>query len=774
MDNFIEKSTFYDKISNFGLMFPAPVRHHPEIINTFAHTNINTETNMSKMRFFALQKLADRKPVNVETPEEKLSDYYGVYVFNKKKMQEYLPDEAFEAVVNAIEKGTPINVKIADQVAEGMKNWAKAHGATNYTHWFQPLTDGTAEKHESFINTTGEGNVIEKFSGKLLIQQEPDASSFPNGGIRNTFEARGYTAWDVSSPAFIVGDTLCIPTIFIAYTGEALDYKTPLLRALAAVDKAATRVCNLFDKNVTKVAANLGWEQEYFLVDKALFDARPDLCLTGRTLMGHSSAKDQQLNDHYFGSIPPRVKYFMKELEIECHKLGIPAKTFHNEVAPNQFELAPYFEEANLANDHNLLLMDLMKRTAHKHNFEVLLHEKPFAGVNGSGKHNNWSLSTNTGINLFAPAKTPEGNMLFLTFIVNVLMMVYKNQDLLRASIVSAGNSHRLGAHEAPPAIFSIFLGKHLNETLNRLEENIGNAKMTPEEKKALKLGIGRIPEILLDNTDRNRTSPFAFTGNRFEFRAVGSSANCGAAMTVINAAMAEQLNDFKSQVDDLCTQGISKDEAIFKVIKKLIQQSRNIRFEGDGYSENWNLEAEKRGLTNIPKVTEALLKYKSGQSQKVLLGEKIFTMSELESRIDVELEKYTKKVQIESRVLGDLAINHIVPTAVLYQNRLLENLRGLQAIFPTEEFRTIAQDRIDLVKDISKRVTAIKILVRDMIEARKKANRMASPLDKAREYENEVNPYLEKIRDHIDHLEMEVDDEIWPLPKYRELLMNN
>lgn len=723
------------------------------------------------MRFFSLQELANREPVEVKTPEGKISDYYGMYVFNRKKMQEYLPREAYEAVIDAVENGTTISTRIADLVAEGMKNWAKSCGATHYTHWFQPLTDGTAEKHESFIEINQDGEPIEKFSGKLLIQQEPDASSFPNGGIRNTFEARGYTAWDLSSPAFVVDETLCIPTVFIAYTGEALDYKTPMLRALSAVDKAATEVCQLFDKNVTRVYANLGWEQEYFLVDKALFDARPDLALTGRTLMGHSSAKDQQLDDHYFGSIPSRVRNFMKELNIECHKLGIPTKTLHNEVAPNQFELAPVFEEANLANDHNQLVMDLMKRIAKKHNFEVLLHEKPFSGINGSGKHNNWSLCTDTGINLFAPGKNPKSNMLFLTFIVNVLMMVYKNQDLLRASIVSAGNSHRLGAHEAPPAILSIFLGKHLTATLNKLEENIGSAKMTPEEKTALKLGIGRIPEILLDNTDRNRTSPFAFTGNRFEFRAVGSSANCGAAMMAINAAMAHQLKDFKKQVDELCDKGMNKDEAIFKILKRMIQESRPIHFEGDGYSDDWNKEAERRGLTNISKVTEAVLKYNDPQARSVLIGEKIFTEVELRSRIDVELEKYTKKIQIESRVLGDLAINHIVPTAVLYQNRLLENLRGLQAIFTDEEFKTIGQDRTDLVKDISRRVTAIKLLVRDMIEARKKANHMEGVLDKAREYEYVVSPYLEQIRDHIDHLEMEVDDEIWPLPKYRELL---
>ena len=724
---------------------------------------------MSQMRFFALQELANRQPIDIKNPSNKLSDYYGIHVFDRKKMQEYLPKEAFKAVTNAIEKGTPISRSMADLIANGMKSWAKSFNVTHYTHWFQPLTDGTAEKHDGFIEFSDDGDVIERFSGKLLIQQEPDASSFPNGGIRNTFEARGYTAWDVSSPAFVVDTTLCIPTIFISYTGEALDYKTPLLKALAAVDKAATEVCQLFDKNITRVYANLGWEQEYFLVDSALFNARPDLCLTGRTLMGHSSAKDQQLDDHYFGSIPPRVTGFMKELELECHKLGIPVKTRHNEVAPNQFELAPIFEDVNLAKDHNQLVMDLMKRIAQKHNFNVLLHEKPFKGVNGSGKHNNWSLCTDTGINLFAPGKSPKGNMLFLTFIVNVLMMVYKNQDLLRASIVSAGNSHRLGANEAPPAILSIFLGRHLSHMLDEL----GAEDLTAEEKKALKLGIGRIPEILLDNTDRNRTSPFAFTGNRFEFRAAGSSSNCAAAMIAINAAMAHQLNAFKAQVDKLINEGIGRDEAIFNVLKETIIASKAIRFEGDGYSDDWKTEAAKRGLTNINQVPEALMKYNDPQAREVLLGEKIFNENELTSRIEVELEKYTKKIQIESRVLGDLAINHIVPIAVAYQNRLLENLRGLKEIFTEEEYAEMSQDRKDLVREISHRVTAIKILVREMTEARKVANHLESQEEKAFSYEKNVSPYLESIRDHIDHLEMEIDDEIWPLPKYRELLFS-
>ena len=726
---------------------------------------------MSKMRFFALQELANRRPLEVSTPSDKLTDYYGCHVFDRKKMQEYLPREAYRAVSDAIENGTPISRSVADLIANGMKSWAKSLGATHYTHWFQPLTDGTAEKHDGFIELGDDGDVIERFSGKLLIQQEPDASSFPNGGIRNTFEARGYTAWDVSSPAFIVDTTLCIPTIFISYTGEALDYKTPLLKALTAVDRAATAVCQLFDPHVKRVYTNLGWEQEYFLVDLALYNARPDLCLTGRTLMGHSSAKDQQLEDHYFGSIPPRVTAFMKELEIECHKLGIPVKTRHNEVAPNQFELAPIFENANLANDHNQLVMDLMKRIARKHHFVVLLHEKPYSGVNGSGKHNNWSLCTDTGVNLFAPGKNPKGNLLFLTFLTNVLMMVYRNQDLLRASIMSAGNSHRLGANEAPPAILSIFLGKQLTAILDEIASHTDTSRMTAEEKTTLRLDIGRIPEILLDTTDRNRTSPFAFTGNRFEFRAAGSSANCAAAMIAINAAMANQLNEFRAAVERRMEEGASKDEALFEVMKETIIASEAIRFEGDGYSAQWKEEAARRGLTNICHVPEALMHFTDAQSRAVLIGEHIFNETELACRLEVELEKYTMKVQIESRVLGDLAINHIVPTAVSYQNRLLENLRGLRETFDAEEYEELAADRKELIREISHRVTAIKTLVRQMTDARKVANHKDTYQEKAFAYEEQVRPYLESIRDHIDHLEMEVDDEMWPLPKYRELL---
>lgn len=726
---------------------------------------------MSKLRFRVVETAFKKKAATVETPAERPSEYFAKYVFNREKMFKYLPGAVYAKLTDAMDNGAPLERAIADEVAAGMKRWATELGVTHYTHWFQPLTEGTAEKHDAFVEHDGKGGMMEEFSGKLLVQQEPDASSFPNGGIRNTFEARGYSAWDPSSPVFVVDDTLCIPTVFIAYTGESLDYKTPLLKALSAVGKAAVDVCRYFNPEVKKVVAYLGWEQEYFLVDEGLYAARPDLLLTGRTLMGHEASKNQQLEDHYFGAIPTRVAAFMKDLEIQALELGIPVKTRHNEVAPNQFELAPIFEDVNLANDHNQLVMDLMKRIASKHNFTVLLHEKPFKGVNGSGKHNNWSLCTDTGINLFSPAKTAEGNMLFLTFIVNVLMMVYKNQDLLRASIVSAGNSHRLGANEAPPAILSIFLGRHLSHMLDEVVARLNDAELTPDEKKALQLGIGRIPAILQDNTDRNRTSPFAFTGNRFEFRAAGSSANCAASMIVINAAMAHQLNEFKTQIDKLVNGGMEQEEALYKVLKETIIASQNIRFEGDGYSEEWKAEAARRGLTNICHVPEAILKFNDEQSRAVLIGEKIFNENELFCRIEVELEKFTKKVQIESRVLGDLAINHIVPTAVIYQNRLLENLRGLKEIFSTEEYEELTEDRKNLVREIQNRILAIKKAVHNMTEARKVANHLGSQVEKAFSYEEQVRPYLEEIRDHIDHLELEIDDEIWPLPKYRELL---
>jgi len=726
---------------------------------------------MAKLRFKALEVLMSRKPIYVKREENLTSDYFGMLVFDRPKMKKYLSKESYKGICDAIDNGTTIDRKIADQVAIGMKAWAMENGATHYTHWFHPLTDGTAEKHDAFIDLSELGGVVESFSGKLLVQQEPDASSFPSGGIRNTFEARGYTAWDVTSPAFIVGTTLCIPTIFISYTGESLDYKAPLLKALAAIDKAAVDVCQYFDKNVTSVQANLGWEQEYFLVDEALYQARPDLVLTGRTLMGHSSAKDQQLEDHYFGSIPERVAMFMQDLENEAYKLGIPIKTRHNEVAPNQFEIAPIYEEVNLANDHNQLIMALMKRVSRHHGFRVLLHEKPFAGINGSGKHNNWSLSTNTGVNLYSPGKNPRANLLFLTFIVNTIKAVFDNQDLLRAAIVSAGNSHRLGANEAPPAIISTFLGSELNRMLDLLEENVGENKMTRDEKTALKLDIGRIPEILLDNTDRNRTSPFAFTGNRFEFRAVGSSANCASAMIALNSAVAAQLVEYKKEIDQLMEKEVKKDEAMFQILKKYIKSCKAIRFDGNGYSDEWVIEASKRGLTNIKSVPEALEAYLSDESRKVFESLGIFTDVELEARVEVELEKYTKKVQIESRVLGDLAINHIVPIAVAYQTSLIENVKGLKQLFSDEEFKELAGARLKLIRKISGHISTIKAQVNEMIEARKVANVIENAKEKAYAYERTVRPFLDTIRYHIDKLELVVDNELWPLPKYRELL---
>jgi glutamine synthetase len=726
---------------------------------------------MATLRFQALKEFLEKKPVDVKLPSAKVSDYYGCLVFNDDIMRRFLSKDIYAAVLEAMKSGEPIDRKIANSVAAGMKTWAIENGATHYTHWFQPLTDGTAEKHDGFIDYGINGEIVEEFSGKLLAQQEPDASSFPSGGIRQTFEARGYTAWDVSSPAFIVGTTLCVPTVFISYTGEALDYKTPLLRALASVDKAAVDVCQYFDKNVTKVIANLGWEQEYFLVDLSLYYARPDLMLTGRTLMGHTSAKNQQLEDHYFASIPERVYRFMMELEVESHKLGIPVKTRHNEVAPNQFELAPIYEEANLANDHNQLVMDVMKRLATQHGFAVLMHEKPFKGVNGSGKHNNWSLCTDTGVNLLSPGKNPKSNMQFLTFLVNVLTAVYKNQDLLRASILTASNTHRLGANEAPPAIVSAFLGTQLSAMLDNIVEKVSDQKMTPEEKTNLKLGIGRIPEILLDNTDRNRTSPFAFTGNRFEFRAVGSSANCAAAMTALNASVATQLREFKVEVDALIEKGVKKDEAIFQILRKLILESKAIHFDGDGYSDAWKAEAAKRGLSNITSVPESIHKYTAPHSKKVLVEGGILTEKELEARVEVELEKYVKKVQIEARVLGDLAINHIVPTAVAYQNILIDNVKGLKDIFGDKDYQDLAGDRLNLIKEISAHVTFIKNKVEDMVNARKVANKIEDMSEKAFAYEQKIFPMFDEIRYHIDKLELIVDNEMWPLPKYRELL---
>jgi len=728
---------------------------------------------MAVIRFKALEQVFDRKPVHVPPPSDKTSDYYAINVFDRAKMQKYLAKDAYNHVMDAMDKGTPIDRRKADSVAAGMKAWASEREATHYTHWFQPLTGGTAEKHDAFIHPTSYGGVVETFSGSALAQQEPDASSFPSGGIRNTFEARGYTAWDPTSPAFIIDNTLSIPTVFISYTGEALDQKAPLLKALNVVDKAATEVCQLFDKNVTKVNANLGWEQEYFLIDEALYYARPDLVLTGRTLMGHASPKDQQLDDHYFGSIPERVMAFMHDLESEAYKLGIPVKTRHNEVAPNQYELAPVFEECNLAVDHNVLLMDLMTKVSRHHGFRVLFHEKPFKGVNGTGKHNNWSLSTDTGVILHSPGKNPKSNLQFLTYVVNTVKAVYDHQDLLRASIASASNAHRLGANEAPPAILSCFLGSEVSDMLDQLEEQVTNKKMTPDEKTALKLDIGKIPEILLDNTDRNRTSPFAFTGNRFEFRAVGSTCNPATPMTVLNAAIAKQLIDFKTEVDVLIEDGVKKDEAIFQVLREYIIASKAIRFEGDNYSDDWIKEAAKRGLTNITDVPEALSAYLSDKSKKLFFDLGIFSEAELEGRVEVMFEQYTMKIQIEARVLGDLALNHIVPTAVKYQNRLMENVLGLKEIYG-EEYKTLAGNRIELIKEISDHVTAIKIGVNEMVEARKKANKLGDEKEKSRAYSKIVFPFLDKIRHHIDKLELIVDDEIWPLPKYRELLFSS
>lgn len=726
---------------------------------------------MAQFRFKALEEVLNRQPIEVSREENLVSDYFGSKVFDQTKMKKYLSREAFKAVIEAIEKGTTIDRKMADQVAQGMKSWALENGATHYTHWFHPLTDGTAEKHDAFIVHGAEGGVIESFSGSLLAQQEPDASSFPSGGIRQTFEARGYTAWDPSSPAFISETTLTIPTIFISFTGNALDYKTPLLRALNAIDKAATDVCQYFDKNVISVKANLGSEQEYFIVDEALYMARPDLVLTGRTLMGHSSSKDQQLADHYFSSIPTRVNRFMQDVENEAYKLGIPLKTRHNEVAPNQFEIAPIYEEANLANDHNQLLMDIMQKIAKRHKFRVLFHEKPFSGINGSGKHNNWSLTTNTGVNLYSPGKNPKSNLQFLTFVVNTLKAVYDNQDLLRASIMNASNIHRLGAHEAPPAILSVFLGTEVSNMLDLMENAVVDRKMTPDEKTALKLNIGRIPEIILDSTDRNRTSPFAFTGNRFEFRAVGSSANNASALIVLNTVVANQLIKFKTSVDKLVEKGVKKDEAIFQSLKELIIESKPIRFNGDGYSEDWVKEAARRGLTNVLNVPEALSAYLRPESISMFRKMGVLNETELKGRVEVEFEKYIMKVQIESRVLGDLAINHIVPTAVEYQTILLENVKHLKDVFSPEEYDTLASGRIELIKEIGEHISAIKTLRREMTEARKKANAIPDVMNRAEEYSNYVSPFLEKMRNHIDKLELIVDNEKWPLPKYRELL---
>jgi len=725
---------------------------------------------MSTLRFYAIKESLNRKPVVVNEPERR-SSIFGANVFNEDVMRQYLTKEAFDSVVDAIKNGTKIDRMIADHISTGMKEWAISKGATHYTHWFQPLTGATAEKHDAFFEPLSGGRAIEKFGGGQLVQQEPDASSFPNGGIRNTFEARGYTAWDPTSPAFIYGTTLCIPTVFVAYTGEALDYKTPLLRALQAVDQAAVAVCKYFDKNVKKVNASLGWEQEYFLIDKALAASRPDIVLTGRTLLGHAPAKGQQLDDHYFGTIPNRAMAYMRDLENECMLLGIPVKTRHNEVAPNQFELAPIYEEANLAVDHNSLLMDIMDKVAERHDFKVLLHEKPFAGVNGSGKHNNWSLSTDTGVNLLSPGKTPMSNLQFLTFFINTIKAVNENEELLRAATASASNDHRLGANEAPPAIISIFIGTQLTQVLEELE-NVTDGKLSPEEKTDLKLNVvGKIPEILLDNTDRNRTSPFAFTGNKFEFRAVGSKANCANPMTVLNTIVAKQLIDFKTEVDALIDKkGLKKDEAIFNVLREYIKSSKNILFEGNGYSEEWEKAAEKRGLSNN-KTTPEALKVKVGEKALDLFESlNVMNRTESKARYEIEMEEYVKRIQIEGRVLGDIARNHVVPTAVRYQNTLIENVRGLKEIFG-KDFKSKAKEQLSLIEEISERVEIINSTITKMINERKKANKIKGIEEKAEAYCFKVRPLFDEIRYHCDKLEIMVDDELWPLTKYRELL---
>ena len=728
---------------------------------------------MSTLRFKAVEEASKRVPLEISVPDRLPSEYFGKYVFNRTQMSKYLSKETMNTVLDAIDQGITLRREIADHVAAGMKMWAIEMGATHYTHWFQPLTEGTAEKHDSFVdymNGPG-GNIIERFSGKLLAQQEPDASSFPSGGIRNTFEARGYTAWDPSSPAFIIEDTLCIPTVFISYTGEALDYKTPLLKSLSAIDKAAVEVCKLFDPNVKKVYSYLGWEQEYFLVDQALYVARPDLNLTERTLMGHESAKNQQLGDHYFGAVPPRVVAFMREVEHEAYKYGIPLKTRHNEVAPNQFELAPIYGETNLAIDQNLLVMSLMHKIAARHNFKLLLHEKPFAGVNGSGKHNNWSLGTDTGVGLFTPGKTTHENLRFVTFLINTLMAVYRHNGLLKASIMSAQNARRLGANEAPPAIISVFLGSQLSSVLDKIEESSDDDEITMDELRKMKLGISHIPEVLIDNTDRNRTSPFAFTGNRFEFRAVGSSANCSSAMSALNAAVASQLIDFKKEIDKKMRDGMKKEQAIFDTIRLYIKACKPVRFDGNGYSEEWKEEARKRGLdceTSVPLIFDA---YLSERSINMYESTGVLSKRELHARNEVKWETYTKKIQIEARVLGDLSMNHIIPVATQYQSMLLDNLYKMRAVFDEEKATRLSREDAALIEEIATHISAIKTNVDDMVEARKSANKLEDARDKAIAYHDTVEPFLSVIRYHIDKLELMVDNQMWPLPKYRELL---
>ena len=726
---------------------------------------------MSELRFRVVESAFHVKAKEVAVPTERPSEYFGKYVFNREKMFKYLSSTVYAKLVDAMDHGAALDRNIADEVASGMKRWATELGVTHYTHWFQPLTEGTAEKHDAFVEHDGKGGMMEEFSGKLLVQQEPDASSFPNGGIRNTFEARGYSAWDPSSPVFVVDDTLCIPTVFIAYTGESLDYKAPLLKALRAVDKAAVEVCHYFDPSVRKVVSYLGWEQEYFLVDEGLYAARPDLLLTGRTLMGHEASKNQQLEDHYFGAIPTRVAAFMKDLEIQALELGIPVKTRHNEVAPNQFELAPIFEECNLAVDHNMLIMSLMRKVARTHGFRVLLHEKPFKGVNGSGKHNNWSLGTDTGVLLMAPGKTAEENLRFITFIVNTLMAVYRHNGLLKASIMSATNAHRLGANEAPPAIISSFLGTQLSRVLDHLEESTDEELVLLEGKHGMKLDIPQIPELLIDNTDRNRTSPFAFTGNRFEFRAVGSEANCASAMIALNTAVAEQLAEFKAEVDALMDKGETKEAALIQVIRKYIKICKPIRFDGNGYSDEWKAEAERRGLdceTSCPVIFD---NYLSAESIAMFGSTGVMTQVELEARNEVKWETYTKKIQIEARVLGDLAMNHIVPVAIGYQSKLIDNVYKMKGLFSAEEAGKLSAENLAIIREISERTAYIKEHVDAMVEARKVANKIEGERAKAVAYHDTIAPMLEQIRYHIDKLELIVDDQMWTLPKYRELL---
>ena len=735
---------------------------------------------MANLRFQVVEEAFKKKPLDVKAGSERPYEYFGKKVFNREKMYKYLPKDVYEKMIDVIDNGARLDRKIADAVAAGMMQWAKENGVTHYTHWFQPLTEGTAEKHDSFIEHAGKGGMIEEFSGKLLAQQEPDASSFPSGGIRATFEARGYSAWDPTSPVFIIDDTLCIPTIFISYTGEALDYKAPLLRALHAVNVAATDVCHYFDPSVKKVTSNLGWEQEYFLVDEGLYSARPDLLLTGRTLMGHDSAKNQQMDDHYFGSIPERVAAFMRDLEMQALELGIPCKTRHNEVAPNQFEVAPIFEETNLAVDHNMLLMSLMKRVARKHGFRALLHEKPFAGINGSGKHNNWSLSTDNGILLHAPGKTPEDNLRFVTFIVETLMGVYKHNGLIKSSIMSATNAHRLGANEAPPAIISSFLGKQLTELLDHIEKADKDDLFTMAGKQGMKLDIPEIPELLIDNTDRNRTSPFAFTGNRFEFRAVGSEANCASAMIALNSAVAEALVNFKKRVDQKVAE-IAKDfegsehsatfHAIIDVIREDIKTCKPIRFDGNGYSDEWVEEATKRGLDVEKSCPVIFERYLDDDSIAMFESLGVMTKKELEARNEVKWETYTKKIQIEARVLGDLSMNHIIPVATQYQSELLTNVENMRSIFPVDKADKLSARNIKIIEEIAERTTLIEKGVEELVDARKVANKIEDEHAKAIAYHDTVAPKMETIRYQIDKLELMVDDACWPLPKYRELL---